>query len=177
MVPLVGRVCWFFVHIKKLPLYFLKYIYILCLINKGHQLNRKLFNPAESPCLLLKIGLQQRRRINQLIIPFTVCMFIFFFFHAWCATFPMTTATLKWVKNIFAFKRGNNFNLFHSVCICITPHDKHLHLKWFKSAAFMFLCGPSIIQTCRAPASLPPSLPPSLSVFQCPELCVIYLKP
>lgn len=33
------------------------------------------------------------------------------------------------VKNIFAFKRGNNFNLFHSIRICITPRDKHLHLK------------------------------------------------
>lgn len=59
------------------------------------------------------------------------------------------------VKNIFAFKRGNNFNLLHSVCICITPHHKHLHLKWFKSVAFMFLCAPSIMVTCAATAPPP----------------------
>lgn len=54
------------------------------------------------------------------------CMFIFLFF---IVSAPLPLTNPQRVKNIFAFKRGNNFNLFHSVRICITPRDKHLHLK------------------------------------------------
>lgn len=79
-----------------------------------------------------------------------------FYFSSVSVAFPMTKKNPKGLKNIFAFKRGNNFNLLRSVCICITLHHKHLHLKWFKSVAFMFLwasCWPAQPQLLSLPMS------------------------